>query len=555
MNPYTQDPILVKPQSDLPTSSPPTPGLSGEPALVEAYQNQPDAIPQQALSTFPEQSYQQTGPSIQTNQAMPSAQPSYSSSPSPFPVNPSNPYVSASVNQMNSQVGQNNYSSQMQANSESMNSSILPNSANTAQNSHSGQPPSTGGQMPPAFDMTPKKKSSKKKLLIIFGILFLLLLGAGLFFVLKDTNSENSNEATLPVSEPVKKISPKPLGVLYSKSTDLPDTQNDCSNTSNSINFKPLADGDDSKVLDLGDNNYVQQNGIFENKVFMVVGPGCGSKSKTTLYYSQDSGETYSKLYEGSGPDDNGSADQITSATFSSDGKSIIYAVLPPTGSKNSVKTIDLTTKETQNLFTSEYRGVFINSYDTKNQKVYFTKGCYNCDGNSGSKILVYDIETKSESTILDLGKSFNVGFAFNEDFSQAFVATGEASTEGPGAGPPYKVYNFTLEDKKLSEVTGVNNDDYILKVGYRDDGMAYFANSKAVYGVSSGKIITLFEPDESLRNVFLVKKDNVVVQTNKGETSTILNFVSSSKKADTVMTFSEKETISVVGVIWSVEN
>ncbi|MCA9344392.1 hypothetical protein KC946_01000 [Candidatus Saccharibacteria bacterium] len=213
MYPNIQEPILVKPQSDVPTSNPPTPGLPVQPESVAQYQPQPQPQPQQPFSSFPDQSYQQPRLGMQSSQPLQSVQPptpqantpdpssffqpdtSYgssvasptskhaSSSTTPYPVNPINPYVSAPLNQKNSQVGQNNYGSQMPASPGSMSSSMPPQPSNNAQFSQSGQPPVTGGQMPPAFDMSPsKKKSSTKKLLLIFGILFLLVATAVAYF-------------------------------------------------------------------------------------------------------------------------------------------------------------------------------------------------------------------------------------------------------------------------------------------------------------------------------------------------------------------------------------
>lgn len=387
---------------------------------------------------------------------------------------------------------------------------------------------------------TPPKKSKKKALLIILLLAIILATAVGVWTLMK---GDKQPAATPPTStdtgiKPVENTL-VPYAVAYA--------YGDPEKAPREFFWRPLSGGERTTAGKIGSKNYLSYSDVYKDKVLVVSTAGTDNKSGETVWYSKDSGKTYTKIFTGEPSDGQGLAAQITSAAFSTDGSAIVIGFLPTDGN-NTVKEINPDTKAVTDLFNIEQRGVFIEEYDKTAKKLYYFTGCYNCDGSHSNKLLLRDIETKTESTVYEDTAKVGVETVFNSDLSKVLKVSGIIGM-GIGPGKPFTVEEFDIASKKSKKLVTIN-EDMIPKVGYSDgDSTPYYTQKASVYTVENGKKTLLFEAAESIRDVYLVDQDQVVASAGTSEDYILTGYNVTTKKVTNIL--NGDANTNIFGVTW----
>ncbi len=308
-----------------------------------------------------------------------------------------------------------------------------------------------------------------------------------------------------------------PSTVAYSQQTQGELAANNCVPATTELYWRPASGGERTNAIDVGKNNYVSQYNTYKNKVFVVTAPGCESKDGVAIWLSTDSGKTYQKIYSGKpGTGEDGVlADQVTSATFSTDGTAIVFGFLPANSDTNTVKSVSTDSKEAQDLLTITSRGVFITSYDSTKQQLIYSKGKYNSDGGVRDTLYIWDKEQKTENTLVKESSGMSIDqIAPNSDSSKLLFVKSTPG-EGMGGGKPYIVEELDVASKTSKKLQTIDEDTYI-KIGYRiGDDMPYYSRDNTVYGVeSTGNSVALLQTSKPILEVHYADKDHAIVST-----------------------------------------
>lgn len=385
------------------------------------------------------------------------------------------------------------------------------------------------------------QKKSKKKLIITLALIGLILLaGAAVwFFVLKDKKATSSDTATQTSADSAssKEEVKKPL-VPYT----IPYAFGDFTKENVKLYWRPAAGGDRVEAQDLGAKAYVSHSGVNGTNVFAVTDPTFGSSQGTTVWISVDAGKTYTKALVGKPLPADGAWDQVTSAVFSNDGSSLLIAFLPSTGN-NTVKEIDVASKKVTDLFTSEQRGVFLSRYDKNAKKVYYSEGCYNCDGNSFNTVLVRSLASSKVETLYADATSIVVSSALNHDFTKILIASGTQSTEGLGASKPYKIEEYDIAAKTTKRILDIG-EEVLVSVGYRDDGSSggagYYLKGGTIKNLGSAEV-EMFTTTKKINSLLYIGRENVFVTTGEYNNYELINYNLVSKATTKILAGDDK--------------
>ena len=272
------------------------------------------------------------------------------------------------------------------------------------------------------------------------------------------------------------------------------------------------------------------------------------AKLPATIYYSNDAGKSYSKIYTGPLPAAAESIEQITSALFSTDGTAIVFGDLPQTDGKNTVKEIDIKAKSVKDLFTKpDLTGVFIKGYDVANKKLLYLTGCYNCDGSNTGKLYSRDLTSGLDTIIYVAPKaSTALQTVLKSDFTKLLVVHG-VSGDALGAGAPYTVEEYDFAAKTSTQLAQITGETSAI-AGYSTADVPYYVQSNTLYAVvAGGKPTTLFEAASPIIAVSYVGADTLVLSAGKYDNYQLTSYSISTKK--TVKIFDGDGSTNLLGV------
>lgn len=395
-----------------------------------------------------------------------------------------------------------------------------------------------------------KEKKSNKKLLIALAIILLLVVAGGAFwFITKNkqtTPSVSSNQSSSQATKVDNQKTFTPFSINYAYTTDKQISLPNCGSSSNTnVYWRPFAGGDKTTALDTGESNNVSYSDIYQNQIVLITDPSCNSKDPTTVWYSKDSGKSYTKLFRGKPlPPANSTTgwEQITSVKFSNDGKAILIGLLNNAGSINTIKEITPDTKETKDIFTVNTAGVFINGYDTKLDTVYYSKGCYNCDGNTLNNLFAYNINTQNNTELFTETKLVVNQIKPNFQKTKFLVVKGTQLTDGIGGGKPYIIEEFDTNTKTSKKLVTINEDTTV-NVGYRaGDDIPYYSKGKNLYTINpSGNSDLIFEASKPLLQILYLDKSNIVASTGEYNNFALTNYTIATKQLVSILNGDEK--------------
>jgi len=289
-----------------------------------------------------------------------------------------------------------------------------------------------------------------------------------------------------------------------------------------SIYSRSITTGEETQIMTLPKDTYISNSITHGSQQYAFVATSPRSETESVaVYYSDDSGKSFKKVYTTDSPEA-----QITSLIFSSDGKSLAVALLPK-GEDNHVFEIDLKDDyPTKQLFTIDRRGVFIEGYGREQQKILYRTGCFNCGGNDQKELLIYDIASDKHETFYTASHNM-IDIAVNDRFTKVFTGEGEVATEYDVEAPfggvdppptysikaPFSYFTIDIATKIKRPVTTIDNG-YVGYVGYTPSGVPYISTTKKVIKIDNNTPETLLETEDDILEIISVSDDNAAVIT-----------------------------------------
>lgn len=430
----------------------------------------------------------------------------------------------------------------------------MSNKQNKPESSTSGFPTKTDGTTPVSTDLKPiisdgrslgpvaqtnKTTNAKAKIFVLLWVL-LVVVGGIFWFVTKDSNTTEQQVSQNQATETPAPISPIPFGVIY---LELADT----STSAPKIHIKSFG-AEKTETITLKKGVSVTHHAVYQEKILYVTERTADNESSTEVWLSLDGGKSVEKLYEVGDTMVSDLPNQVTSAVFSRDGKSVLLAVLPAGDLReNHVKQIELDSKKVTEIFTSKDAGVFLAGFDTQEGRIHYYSGCYNCDANTRSKLLVHDVTDGSNKTIYDFGERFTSDFSINSSHTKLLVVKGSPSTDDLGDGPPYNLVEIDLETSQETEI--VSSDKAFATVGYRaGDDLPYFIQENVIKGYNNTKVSPLFETENPIYKTYLVSTDFVVGSTGKYRKERVFQYEYATKSITSLQSI---DNAVIFGISW----
>ncbi len=392
--------------------------------------------------------------------------------------------------------------------------------------------------------VAPIPKKNRTLFYILVSVLLAVSLAVGIWAYLNSstpTPPSTINGSAINTQSKNKNLQPSSIVYSFKKSMDDP----------SAFYSRPIIGGERTLAKQLQAKEYTSQSDIYKDKVLIVTNVGSGDSDEAVIWFSQDSGRTYEKIFKelSTSADTSNLGPQITSARFSNDGSAIVFALLSA-NRENTVKEINLQTKNEKDLFTADTAGVFITAYNKEKNKLYYSKGCFNCDGNSNNEMLLRDLSDNSESVVYKKNNAVVIQTVFNEDLTKAVVLSG-TSGEFLGASEPYTVEELILESKKFTAIATLGSKT-TPAIGYTVEGMPFYSDNNKIYGVenSDRKSTLLFEDTQPILSAHLISKDMVITSSGSYDDFKVTNYFLRDKKS--VIVLSGDSNTLIVGVSWN---
>lgn len=407
---------------------------------------------------------------------------------------------------------------------------------------------------PIALPIVPvEHKWYQNKLLLVLVIFVVALLGAGAGYAYY--------QVTKPAETPVVKSTPKPsetpkafapYAVVYAadKSTKSPKTT--CLVNETTVLQQELTKDTAAQATVVADGQIVTGSEIQQGNVLLVTTPTCVSKTPASILYSNDAGKTYSALY--TVPTASGTEGAITSAMFTDDGKTILFAELDAKANKNTVKELTVASKEVKDIFTAKEDGVYFHGYDKAIGKIYYHESCYGCDATVESDLTVYDIKTKKSEVFSETQMMYKQT-VMNDDASKG-VRLKQGALGAVGSPDFNKViYGVELLDiktKKVKDVASINADSSKgeTTVGFTSKGAVYYTNNDSIYLLDGkDKPSLLMKASQPIIAVHYIGDDQIIYSMSEGQqkNSSVMKYDVAAKKWSTLLNTTPSNT--VIGV------
>ncbi len=373
--------------------------------------------------------------------------------------------------------------------------------ASVSQNMTEDEPP----EEPPAT----KPPRNKKKLLIILLVVLLLsgMAAGGYYWFTNQKSQEPQESAQVPAAAEITNAY-LPNTVSYAFRDDQA--------SGYSLFWRPADGGERTEVTTLNRDTNIMQSATRHNFVAFA--------TETSIYRSNDSGASFEEIVNLA------PGEQITSLNFSSNGDALVYGSL--TDATNTVIVLQAGSDEPEDLFEAEEMGVFIHGYDTQQQKIIYSVGCYNCDGPS---LATYSRDlSKNESTeiLTDIDPRSVQHLSVSDDLSHVVLAQAtidESINTGdlPGyyLAAPYTVKLITLENNQEQVIATVGEKQEKNPNGtqrYRqflvgflvNSNEAYYAHEKQLFSYETGadSASLLFESTGNIFYLPYVSEETLIV-------------------------------------------
>jgi len=327
---------------------------------------------------------------------------------------------------------------------------------------------------PQSVSITPKK--SRKKLYIGIAVALVIIGGAAAYWFTnkKDdkpvANTNQTTQATNDTSKDVAKeavvAEPTPYAFVYKDTTKV----------TNPVQIKPF----DSTLSETSMSPTAKGYGVAVHGNYVTAVLSADEKTKSeSLLLSTDAGKSFETIYTAKPSTDNTSlGEQIMSVIFSSDKKYIVFAnILYNSGSTTQVKIYDIAAKTTKDAFTYTNNGVYLKNFDAAKGIIYYTVGCYNCDGANKPILYSQNITALKETVVFeDKTPNIIVTITPNKEATKLLLTKYNNNCEGPGGCKPYSVDEYDIAAKTSRNLVTVTTDNPPL-AGYGENNEPYITN------------------------------------------------------------------------------
>lgn len=394
-----------------------------------------------------------------------------------------------------------------------------------------------------------------KKPTIVILIILALLVGVGVvyWFVIKDSNKSSNqptqanNSTQKSSADDTEPESPKDLvadNVIYAyrvKDTDPV-----------GLYWRPAGGGERNLVMTITDGNYMGYSDVRGQYVAFNTSAGSASES---VWFSNDSGKNYKKIFSAE------SGKSITSVKISINEARVVVGQSSNSSQPAEAIEINPENSESKKLFSADTGGVFVRAYDSKNQKIIYSEGCWGCDGNLGNTVFYKDM---SKGTTKELIKSSDIIIkelvAVNSDFTEALV---RGTTKDDSIAPTDSFYGFYLgapyslisvdiasgQEKSLAtfgeKQTNSSAEALYSSVGYMADSKTpYYVLDKRIFMVKSSGSSLLFESPSAIYSEYFVSANDVVMAVGPYNNFNVINYLLKDQKNNQVLSGDDKTTI-----------
>lgn len=374
----------------------------------------------------------------------------------------------------------------------------------------------------------------------LLAILIVTASSAGAFLWLNSRPADSNQANDLPVNTSQQIKAPEPNTVVYGfKGDTLPGP--------GGLFWRPAVGGEGQATTS---KVYVGSTLIHGNQV-LVESVGVDKKAPAILH-SSDGGKTYTAIFTGKpAATANELGDQITGMTFASDGKSVVFGLLPD-GAKNTVKQVFFDKPNvTTDLMSTTARGVFPIAFNAKTKRLVFSEGCYNCDGNGAStSAIAYDVASQTRTILID-GTDKHLGIIANESATRLLVTTPTVDQKRTGGidggfwgyyiGAPYTLTIFDIETGKNIEPALAIDDtlekDYVRGGFMADDQTPYYFSGNKVFMPGKDEPTLLYEAGQPILDAFYVSRDIIFASTGTYNGFTLNRFEAKSQNTEQILT------------------
>lgn len=377
----------------------------------------------------------------------------------------------------------------------------------------------TSGDPPPK-----KQRHFKFKKLVKIVLVIVLVGGAGIaawkLYARKASSNDDSAKSSSS-STPAQAImlnSLKPNSIAYAYRASSGDAY--------TAYWRPAQGGDRKEAL----VGFEKNDPYFSD----VRGTSAVFATSDAIYASTDSGKSYKKIRGIK------AGEAVTSLRLSTDGSAVAYGFLADPDGKNTVKSMSLQGKDGGDLFKDDKAGVFIHQWNKSQQKIFYTDGCMNCDGNAPGDNL-RDLKTGKVTNPITQGQKIYLKTQpqISDDFSRLIYLQGEpvsstgAAALGEFADPPYKINVLTLANDKVTTAATVGEKDakntngtkkdWTVQTGFAADGTTpyYAAEEGTVYLIEDGTASSLVPTGQIIQAIKYVSSDKVILATVKDASAT----------------------------------
>lgn len=394
--------------------------------------------------------------------------------------------------------------------------------------------PTPQGEVPQTAVVSPEHKKSKKPLIILLVIIAVLLIGAAVwYFFLRDKDTAQTNQSNSNNQQANVEVNGIAGGSLVFATHEE-------NGTSYELETMALTGNQDSTAR--------QKVGLITQSVVHehIVALAAEANDTVTVWVSQDGGATYKNMLEHKNAAGQMTY-QVTSLVFAADGSALAVALL--NDATNTVTEINLADSSTKDLYKSEDAGVFLEAYNKAEGQLVFFEGCYNCDGNTMTELLLRDLKSNTTSTLLETDAPITV--AANNKATSLVVEYGTVDTDAEeGIGIATKApYTITRIDITSGSKTPLfTSNDPITTVGFTaDTGEPYFASGTTVTKIAVDKQIVLFESESSpIFDVYYASQEGLVLATGTIDGITAHTYLQESKSY--VKLQQSSSTLSIIG-------
>ncbi len=393
-----------------------------------------------------------------------------------------------------------------------------------------------------------KPKKSKKKLLVVLLVVVLLTaVGFGISKLLgkKDASdasatSQSDSGTAKPGADTSQSIEPDSVLYAFKDADANPFT----------LYTRPAVGGDRKESLKLNRDVYVLQHDTRGSNAAFATDDG--------LYVSRDNGKNYTNVLKLE------AGEQVTGVRFANSGARLVYATTKDLKT-SSIKSVNLQGKDTQDVATVDAGGVLLYGWNDQKNKLFYSKGCANCDG-SPSSYVIYDTKAKKETEVkLAIAATDYVqGVAISDDFTRILAVNATPDTSGEtalAAGvAPYTIVSYDVAAGKATEAAtvgekGEKNPNGTLKVRtlmvgfFAGENKGYYTNDTSLYALKSGTEPSVYyTADKPLLQVLFVNSNVVIAGAGDNTGDYALAHYDVAKKKSSAIFQGDNNTV-IIGV------